>query len=48
LQYLAGLAANTDYRFAIFGAIVNHRRYPADLFVAAADTEAKLRSWYDQ
>jgi spermidine synthase len=48
LQYLAGLAANTDHRFAIFGAIVDYRRYPADLFVASADTEEKLRSWYDQ
>jgi len=48
LQYLAGLAANTDHRFAIFGAILSHRRYPADLFVASADTEAKLRNWYDQ
>jgi spermidine synthase len=48
LQYLAGLAANTDHRFAIFGAIVSYRRYPSDLFVAAADTEEKLRAWYDQ
>jgi spermidine synthase len=48
LQYLAGLAANTDQRFAIFQGIVNHRRYPADLFVASADIEAKLRSWYDE
>ena len=37
LQYLAGLAANTDRRFAIFQAIVGYRRYPADLFKAAAD-----------
>ena len=43
LQYLAGLAANTDHRFAIFRAILSHRRYPADLFVASADTEAQLR-----
>jgi spermidine synthase len=48
LQYLAGLAANTDHRFAIFGAILSHRRYPADLFVASADTEAQLRDWYDR
>jgi spermidine synthase len=48
LQYLAGLAANTDHRFAIFGAILSHRRYPADLFVASADTEARLRSWYEE
>ena len=48
LQYLAGLAANTDHRFAIFGAILEYRRYPADLFVASADTEEKLRAWYDQ
>ena len=48
LQYLAGLAANTDHRFAIFGAIVSYRRYPSDLFVAAADTEERLRTWYDQ
>jgi len=46
LQYFAGLAANTDRRFAIFGAILGHRRYPADLFVASADIEAQLRSWY--
>jgi len=48
LQYLAGLAANTDHRFAIFGGILSYRRYPADLFVASADTEARLRSWYDE
>ena len=48
LQYLAGLAANTDHRFAIFGGILTYRRYPADLFVASADTEARLRSWYDE
>jgi spermidine synthase len=46
LQYLAGLAANTDHRFAIFGGILAYRRYPADLFVASADTEARLRDWY--
>ena len=48
LQYLAGLAANTDSRFGIFQAILNYRRYPADLFVASADIEAHLRSWYDE
>ena len=48
LQYFAGLAANTDQRFLIFGAILSHRRYPADLFVASADTEARLRSWYEE
>jgi spermidine synthase len=47
LQYLAGLAANTDGRYAIFQAILNYRRYPADLFVASADIEARLRSWYN-
>ena len=48
LQYLAGLAANIDYRYSIFQAILSHRRYPADLFVASADIEASLRSWYDR
>ena len=48
LQYLAGLAANTDRRFAIFQAILDYRRYPADLFAASADTETQLRSWYDE
>lgn len=47
LQYLAGLAANIDQRFLIFGSILNYRRYPADLFEASAETETKLRSWYD-
>ncbi len=46
LQYLAGLAANTDQRFAIFQSILQHRRYPADLFVASAEIEAQLRTWY--
>ncbi len=32
----------------IFQAILNYRRYPADLFVASADIEAQLRSWYDE
>ena len=48
LQYMAGLAANTDQRFGIFQAILTYRRYPADLFVASADTEQQLRSWYDE
>jgi spermidine synthase len=48
LQYLAGLAANSDNRFGIFQAILNYRRYPADLFVASADIEARLRNWYDR
>ncbi len=48
LQYLAGLAANTDRRFAIFQAILGYRKYPADLFTASAEIEARLRSWYDE
>jgi spermidine synthase len=48
LQYLAGLAANSDNRYAIFRAIVDHRRYPADLFMASAETEMQLRGWYEQ
>jgi hypothetical protein len=48
LQYLAGLAANQDQRFLIFQSILAHRRYPADLFVASAETEAQLRSWYEE
>jgi spermidine synthase len=47
LQYLAGMAANTDSRYAIFQSILAYRRYPADLFVASADTEQRLRSWYE-
>ena len=47
LQYLAGLAANTDQRFLIFQGILQHRRYPADLFVASAGTEERLRDWYE-
>ena len=47
LQYLAGLAANTDQRFAIFQGILNYRKYPADLFVAPADIETHLRSWFE-
>jgi hypothetical protein len=48
LQYLAGLAANTDYRFSIFQSILQYRRYPADLFVAAPDTEMQLRGWMEK
>ena len=43
LQYLAGLAANTDERFLIFQAILQYRRYPADLFVASAELESQMR-----
>lgn len=46
LQYFAGLAANQDQRFLIFQSILQYRRYPADLFVASAETEAQLRDWY--
>ena len=47
LQYLAGLAANTDQRFYIFQELVKYRRYPADLFQASAGLEAQLRKWYE-
>jgi spermidine synthase len=47
LQYLAGLGALGDQRYAIFQAIVRYRRYPADLFVASAGTEMRLRQWYE-
>jgi spermidine synthase len=47
LQFMAGLAANTDHRYSIFQSILYYRRYPADLFVASADTEQRLRSWYE-
>ena len=47
LQYLAGLAANTDQRFLIFQSMLHYRRYPADLFEASADIEAQLRKWYE-
>ena len=46
LQYLAGLAANTDQRYLIFQSMLNYRKYPADLFVASAGLEASLREWY--
>jgi len=46
LQYLAGLAAFSDQRYAIFQAILQYRRYPADLFVTSAGTEAELRAWF--
>ena len=45
LQYLAGLAANTDQRFDIFQQILNYRRYPADLFEASAELESQMRLW---
>jgi hypothetical protein len=48
LQYLAGLAANTDQRFLIFQSILDFRRYPADLFVASAEFESQLRKWYEE
>jgi hypothetical protein len=47
LQYLAGLAANTDQRYSIFRSILDYRRYPADLFIASAETETQLRGWYE-
>ncbi|MCC7241660.1 MAG: hypothetical protein IT180_07020, partial [Acidobacteria bacterium] len=46
LQYLAGLAAFSDQRYAIFQAILQYRRYPADLLVTSAGTEAELRAWF--
>ncbi|MDO8680341.1 MAG: fused MFS/spermidine synthase [Acidobacteriota bacterium] len=45
LQYLAGLAANTDQRFEIFQQILQYRRYPADLFEASAELESQIRLW---
>ncbi|HWI19353.1 MAG TPA: fused MFS/spermidine synthase [Vicinamibacterales bacterium] len=48
LQYLAGMAANTDNRFLIFQSMLQYRRYPADLFVASASLEEQLRGWYDR
>jgi spermidine synthase len=46
LQYLAGMAANSDSRYLIFQGILQYRRYPADLFAATEETEASLRKWY--
>ena len=46
LQYLAGMAANSDSRYQIFQGILQYRRYPADLFSATGETEASLRKWY--
>ena len=46
LQYLAGLAANTDQRYLIFQSMLKYRKYPADLFEASAGLEATLREWY--
>ena len=46
LQYLAGMAANSDSRYLIFQSMLRYRRYPADLFKASAETEASLRKWY--
>jgi hypothetical protein len=46
LQYLAGLAANTDQRFYIFQSMLKYRKYPTDLFEASAGLEATLREWY--
>jgi spermidine synthase len=46
LQYLAGMAANSDSRYAIFQGILQYRRYPTDLFSATEETEASLRKWY--
>jgi hypothetical protein len=31
----------------IFKSIVEHRRYPADLFEASAGIEDRLRRWYE-
>jgi spermidine synthase len=45
LQYLAGLAANSDERFLIFQQILQYRRYPADLFEASAELESQIRRW---
>jgi spermidine synthase len=45
LQYLAGLAANTDQRFTIFQQILQYRRYPADLLEASAELESQMRLW---
>lgn len=45
LQYLAGLAANTDQRFALFQQILQYRRYPADLLEASAELESQMRLW---
>jgi spermidine synthase len=46
LQYLAGLAANTDQRYLIFQSMLKYRKYPTDLFEASAGLEATFREWY--
>jgi len=48
LQYLAGMAARGDQRFAIFQSMLQYRRYPADLIEASASLEQQLRGWYDR
>ena len=44
LQYLAGMAANSDSRYQIFQGILRYRRYPADLFSATGRRKRRSES----
>jgi spermidine synthase len=43
LQYLAGLALNSDESQSIYEAILKHRKYPGSLFIASEKREQELR-----
>jgi spermidine synthase len=44
LQYLAGMALNSNRENAIYSDILNYRVYPEDLFVASDQTRVELMS----
>ncbi len=43
LQYLAGLALNRSQEGAIYGNILNYRRFPANLLTGSAQTMQELQ-----
>lgn len=46
LQYLAGLALDNQNAYGIYGAIVDYRQYPRDLFDVSPQDEAQLLRGY--
>jgi spermidine synthase len=47
LQFLAGMALNNSQENAIYGAMLNYRRFPEDLFVVSDARRAQLMAAFD-
>ena len=43
LQYLAGMGLNTDQRYGTYTELLDHRKFPDDIFVGSSELMQELR-----